>query len=206
MINVRAALGYALSSGANLRMKAERHGPADVVTALGMVRPNEAITVDGGIEDNELARFAGLASQLLRVKWGQDGASLPELIDAAVEFVRFHFGRKGWHINDRKNCTAEETLRRFAQQVIDEACFSDKCRVCSGRKFIYNELGKAGVCKACGGSGLRPEPGRARARALKMSPEAYRERWQDRFRFILSEVGEIERKAISKMRSKLVDP
>lgn len=203
MLNPRAALGHALTAGANLRCD-DRPGAVDALIALGMVRPERAITAVGGIEARDLARFSDLFSLLLRVKWGQQEHSLPALRAQMIEFCRFHFARKGWAVHDRRSCTAEETLARFAEQCAVEFCCPDRCPKCKGRAFLYGG-GKVRSCPACDGTGIRPEPGRARARALLMSPQAYRERWEERFRHILAELEEVERRAVARMRSRLVD-
>jgi len=101
MLNPRAALGHALTAGANLRCD-DRPGAVDALIALGMVRPERAITAVGGIEARDLARFSDLFSLLLRVKWGQQEHSLPALRAQMIEFCRFPFARQGWAVHDRR--------------------------------------------------------------------------------------------------------
>jgi hypothetical protein len=189
-MNSRAALSYALSPGANLRMDCGRSelSPADVLTALGWAGRQGLVP-----------GFDGLATMLIRCKWARDESLLPALHREIVRFSMWHFGKKRWAVLDRAKATAKETIDLFAAQVIVE--FNDDvCHACHGRAVVPNSRGIMGTCPACNGVAREIVSGRARAKALKMGETSMRDVWGERLDFIQQEIHEVERQILRKVR------
>jgi hypothetical protein len=191
MANVRYLLGRAFSPAVSLKMDCSRTEttPADVLTALGMM---------GEI----LPGFSGLVSAMLHVKWGRDFTSLPELEREVFRFSMWHFGRKRWAVYDREKYTSAETMHMFAEQVMTEF-YDGVCHTCHGRGTTPNQNGVVTICQTCKGTSRDIVTGRSRARALRLDEQNVRATWGQRLDFVLSEMNEIERRALSKINYKI---
>ena len=165
----------------------------DVITALGwaMSTAKREALVPG---------FDALATRLIRFKWARQFDVLPALHAEVVRFAMWQFGRKHWAVYERKTVTAIDTMRLFAAQVLVE--FDDGvCHGCHGRGQALNNRGLMVVCPTCNGAAREVVSDRARARALWMDKNSVRDTWGERLDFVQSELVEIDRQAVCKVRS-----
>jgi len=136
-----------------------------------------------------------IARLLLRVKHaGQEGQR------GSLDFAVVCWAEKqGWRYRDPL------TLVRLCKQAVAEAVFTGKCPKCKGRENEGvcghpNGVGVWVTCKACRGYGNpRPITGRARARAIGVSENAWRETWKRRFDILDDKLRHMERDALEKM-------
>ncbi|MEO6147834.1 MAG: hypothetical protein ABIT70_12475 [Sulfuriferula sp.] len=189
MANVRYLLSRAFSPGSSLKMDCSSSAisPADVLTAMGMM---------GEI----VPGFNGVVSAMLHVKWGLD--STQKLHQELLRYVVWQFGRKRWAVYDRTQCTATETLDLFVEQVITE-WNGGVCHKCLGRGTVPNMNGVVSICQTCRGAQRAVISAYRRAVALNMDKHDIKDRWGERLDFIVKEMVEIERRALSKINYKI---
>jgi hypothetical protein len=121
-------------------------------------------------------------------------ASMVSLVEAALwGAVVSHSINQGWQVSEK----TPTYLRKMAILGCAEILSHGKCRKCKGRGNIQGRgthispTDKIYECPSCDGSGIGREiSGRARARFFGMDERAYRDRWHDRYRQMLSVADE----------------
>jgi hypothetical protein len=189
MANVRYLLSRAFSPGSSLKMDCSSATitSADVLTAMGMM---------GEI----VPGFNGIVSAMLHVKWGLD--TTHKLHQELLQYAVWQFGRKRWAVYDRKQCSAREALDLFVERVITE-WNGGVCHGCLGRGTVPNMHGVVAICPTCKGAQRAIVSTYRRAVALKMDKHDIKDRWGERLDFIVKELVEIERRALSKINYKI---